>query len=1162
MALTTSPHLANIPEAIRIAAAVDPAVDPALKQQAFEYLTKVKELCDETWQDCLALYVQGAGASASGAAGKDGKEKLDTSLRLFCEQVVDTALINKADMMGGSAQKATYEALVEFVRTEYAEGSCEQGQSFMRNKLAFTLAHLFLNVYPAVVPAFFHPFLERLIPPDFSSSSLHPSLLCLHILIEIAQEIHDVLLKSARVQSRDRNVRDGQIRDSIRTSGDERLVVEGLLALVQKGLASAGEVKALELTELALKALGSWTPWVDLSVTLTPQTLAFYRQLLQQPILTLATPTANVIRSFITKGLQDPAEKLQVLRALEIVALVDPLETQTRNQGDDATMFRVALGNVVQSYGVELLKLSEADETPEPIKVEAEAMSSAVSALMLRFLSDRNPEVPVSVSPFVSDLLRSFRRYSKPSAPATNGKSGTMAPPPIPIPLPLAKQQLVRSLLEVVVRQLEWPADTDWEPLPDDVTENDEVATFYTMRQSFRSMVENISAIDKNLHTEVVANIIVNLLEALRSQGPSALSWQQAELAAHLVYTFGEISKANTRAAFYELPPEFANKSARLAAARKAGGDATMSSGQTTPTSENGDAMSGVPFDPAAAVARIDYTQYPLTPLGQVLTLCMQSGVDKYPHPAVPLQYFESVVRYADFWKSKDNAIQPVLEAIIDSRGLHHPDEYVRRRCFYLFAKLIKECKAELDTSLVPAILESLQDVLAIRTVLPPREPPELSDADYLIKATTGKSYFQDQMHLLEASGMLVHLTKADAARQLSLLSAIAGPLMAVLGAGVDTYRNALAVPSASQSNIVNSAVLTVHHHLLALGNFAKGFPTSSDHQIETPPYQAPFKQMTEALLQALEAMKTQRVVRDSARFAFSQFVSAIGSTVAELVPRFVQAVVTEFDTSELVDFLQFLGLLMHRLKTNAFETMDMLLLPLVGRIFAIFRQPINGTDDQMQHRRLQEAYLAFFTALMNANLEGVFITDRNQPEFENVLSALLALAVDPNDPGSQRLAFSFFAKSVTAWGTSAEAAAAPSVFAESAKSTYSQKVATGIALPANQHAVSPAERAARALPGYETFIYQRLMPTCFEVPADPKFNLKTGQLVLHEIAMLLRSTVQARGQQAIDYLLTDLLPRLQCPSAMAQQLIEALRTQQAKDFRKTFADFVRAMKA
>jgi exportin-T len=49
----------------------------------------------ESLQDCLALYLQGAGAAGPSIAGKDGKEKLETDLRMFCQQVVDQALINK-----------------------------------------------------------------------------------------------------------------------------------------------------------------------------------------------------------------------------------------------------------------------------------------------------------------------------------------------------------------------------------------------------------------------------------------------------------------------------------------------------------------------------------------------------------------------------------------------------------------------------------------------------------------------------------------------------------------------------------------------------------------------------------------------------------------------------------------------------------------------------------------------------------------------------------------------------------------------------------------------------------------------------------------------------------------------------------------------------------
>lgn len=141
---------------------------------------------------------------------------------------------------------------------------------------------------------------------------------------------------------------------------------------------------------------------------------------------------------------------------------------------------------------------------------------------------------------------------------------------------------------------------------------------------------------------------------------------------------------------------------------------------------------------------------------------------------------------------------------------------------------------------------------MVIETKLP---EPDTPDEDVLVKATKGKSYIQDQFHLFEAAGNLVYVTRTDPDRHVQLLEALVGPLMSTIGSGLDRYRQN---PSDLQ------AVLEVHDHLLALGNFAKGFPTVSDKQLEALPYTPPFKQMTEALLQALEVMKTQRIVRDS----------------------------------------------------------------------------------------------------------------------------------------------------------------------------------------------------------------------------------------------------------------------------------------------------------
>jgi hypothetical protein len=57
MADDQSQHVVQIPQAVSIAASVDPSTPVELRQQAVEYLQKVKELSEQTWkvsQPCRA----------------------------------------------------------------------------------------------------------------------------------------------------------------------------------------------------------------------------------------------------------------------------------------------------------------------------------------------------------------------------------------------------------------------------------------------------------------------------------------------------------------------------------------------------------------------------------------------------------------------------------------------------------------------------------------------------------------------------------------------------------------------------------------------------------------------------------------------------------------------------------------------------------------------------------------------------------------------------------------------------------------------------------------------------------------------------------------------------------------------------------------------------
>ena len=74
----------------------------------------------------------------------------------------------------------------------------------------------------------------------------------------------------------------------------------------------------------------------------------------------------------------------------------------------------------------------------------------------------------------------------------------------------------------------------------------------------------------------------------------------------------------------------------------------------------------------------------------------------------------------------------------------------------------------------------------------------------------------------------------------------------------------------------------------------------------------------------------------------------------------------------------------------------------------------------------------------------------------------MLHLAEDPSDPASEKAAFQFLGRCVAVWS-------------EPPKGPGAQQV----------------------LPGFERFVYERVIPSAFAVLSLPQFNIKDGQIVV-----------------------------------------------------------------
>lgn len=158
-------------------------------------------------------------------------------------------------------------------------------------------------------------------------------------------------------------------------------------------------------------------------------------------------------------------------------------------------------------------------------------------------------------------------------------------------------------------------------------------------------------------------------------------------------------------------------------------------------------------------------------------------------------------------------------------------------------------------------------------------------------------------------------------------------------------------------------------------------------------------------------------------------------------------------------------------------------------------------------------------------------------------------IAQDTSDPYSQKAVFTFFGRAVQVW--------------------------------CSPESPTLNGNASQFLPGFERFVYERLVPTAFSVLSLPQFNPKDGQMlmvsctcrhmalltcctpkVLLEIANFLQIIYKTRKTEAHEYFVSVFLPSQNWPADAAMEFTTKLRDLDNKGFRKYFTEVVRSSKS
>ena len=328
----------------------------------------------------------------------------------------------------------------------------------------------------------------------------------------------------------------------------------------------------------------------------------------------------------------------------------------------------------------------------------------------------------------------------------------------------------------------------------------------------------------------------------------------------------------------------------------------------------------------------------------------------------------------------------------------------MQSRVFYLFHRFIREERNEITPNLSGTLLEGIRDTLTIQVEIPELENPE--QLDILAEAVNNPGVFDSQLYLFETVGVLISLFWKSSEQSAALLLSFVRPLLDELSVNLQAVKGPGDV----------EPILKIHHVIMALGNITKGFP---EYPSPIPPeYIFPpldvFHDVAQAILLSLEAMNVFKVVRDAVRqlswsfegdelinlwqtrFAFARILATSGPNVTHFIPPLMANLLAHFEPSELIDFINFINYLIHKLEVRSstfkslphhwltlalqlelFDVLDELIGPLSAHITGILSQPVSGTDDQLTQVDTKKAYLALLNNIMSSKLNTVLISDR-----------------------------------------------------------------------------------------------------------------------------------------------------------------------------------------
>ncbi|KAI1951540.1 pre-tRNA nuclear export protein [Ophidiomyces ophidiicola] len=565
----------QVANAIEIAG--NPSSDQSIKSQAFEYLSRLR--ADPSgWQVCLPLFTS-------------------TPRRSDVVRHVALEVINSATQTGlVDAQSLCFikDSLLTYLQQAYrSDTALQPDPANIQNKIAQTITYLFSALYATEWNTFFDDILLLTYRPESAlRDNISGIIFYLRVINSIHDEIGDVLVSRSRSEQDRANI----LKDLIRERDVEKLVTSW------QDILSQWQDRNDLITEMCLKAIGSWVSWINISLVVNQTMLdLLFQQLakannvdLQHGSEKVRDAAIDVFTEIVGKKMK-PADKIDMIVYLNLESIVAQLTASSplhehRFTSKYDTDLAETVAKLVNITAIDIVKALDSENADDATKEKAETLLRAFVPHILRYFSDEYDEVCSTAIPCLNDLLSYFRKVAK--------KNPAVIPQQSPMLLPI---------LKAIIQKMRYDETSDW-GAEDDQTDE---AEFQDLRKRLNVLQQVIAATDEQLFTDVVSEVVSTTFQNLQQSG-GQLDWRDLDLALHEMFNFGDI-------------------------AIRSGGLYTKNK-PNNPASER---------------------------LVEMVLMMVESDIRSYTHPATQLLFMEICVRYSSFFEHHTQFIPGVLEAFL-----------------------------------------------------------------------------------------------------------------------------------------------------------------------------------------------------------------------------------------------------------------------------------------------------------------------------------------------------------------------------------------------------------------------------------------------------------------------------------------------------------------